>query len=103
MLTSQWLKVLATAAILALGGGAAMAQSAADGITVEGPVTAVNDGMINGFTHCPIRTATINDLEIVWACGGPLPAIGSNWRVTYFESYPSGETLVSRQRIPVSN
>lgn len=72
------------------------------GIEIIGEVVAVNDGMINGFTHCPIRTATINDLEIVWACGGPLPQIGSRWRVVYFESYPSGETLVSRVRVPAN-
>jgi hypothetical protein len=78
----------------------ALAQQAVE--TIEGTVTAVNDGMINGFTHCPYRTVTIDDLEMVWACGGNLPSIGSRWRVTYVESYPSGETLVSRQRVPLN-
>jgi hypothetical protein len=90
------------AVLLLTMSGPALAQNIPGGITIEGAVTAVNDGIINGFTHCPIRTVTIEDVTVVWACGGPLPAIGSNWRVTYVESYPSGETKVSRQRIPVS-
>lgn len=90
---------LVAAALLAMSGNV-QAQNIPGGITIEGPVTEVNDGMINGFTHCPIRTVTIEDVTVVWACGGPLPEIGSVWRVTYVESYPSGETKVSRQRVP---
>ncbi len=93
--------VLAASAMMLLS-SAAFAQ-AQGSLTVQGAVTAVNDGMINGFTHCPIRTVTIADVTVVWACGGPLPEVGSMWRVVYFESYPSGETKVSRQRTPVNN
>jgi hypothetical protein len=103
MTMRRWSLVAGLAATgLMLFSNAALAQ-AQGGIEVQGPVTAVNDGMINGFTHCPVRTVTLEDVTVVWACGGPLPEIGSVWRVVYFESYPSGATKVSRQRTPVNN